>query len=124
MFSDLVCFWGMYHMTADKIEKLLYGILKTLCDRDSALEFLYQSGASKKEATALADMIRKGLGGCKEIFTRLEALYIDPQIIQAIRQIHYLFPRAHAVTFGTLYVRLAWFHLHYPEEYRESLKLF
>ncbi len=31
---------------------------------------------------------------------------------------------AHSVSFGAVYVRLAWFNLHYPNEYKEALEVF
>lgn len=123
-FSNLVRFQGVRHMTAD--EKMPHGICMTLCDRDSLLEFLKQHGATQETALFLTEKIGKGRFKrySAEIKAQLETLSVDTRTKAAIEQIGYLFPRAHDVSFGAVYVRLAWFSLHYPDEYREALTLF
>lgn len=125
-FSTLVQYRGLSGRMVDEIEKIPYNGYDVLCDRDSLLEYLKQQGATREAADILAQRIARiyNKRNLTEIKAQLETLSIDSQIKTAIEHTSYLQPRAHSVSFAAIYVRLAWFSLHYPDEYREALALF
>ncbi|NLW15092.1 MAG: PolC-type DNA polymerase III [Erysipelothrix sp.] len=122
-FSDLVRISGLSHGTGvwnTNAEELIKNGL-TLRDvigcRDDIMVYLMHHGLEPKMAFDIMESVRRGRGlndlWIKEMNTNnIPAWYID-----SCQKIEYMFPKAHAVAYVMMAVRVAWFKVHNPIAY-------
>ena len=123
-FSDLVKISGLSHGTdvwLNNAKNLIESRVTTFEDvigcRDDIMLYLIHKGLPSKAAFEIMEAIRKGKGLKDEQKTMLANFKVPQWYIDSCQRIKYLFPKAHAVAYVLMAVRVAWFKVHYPLHY-------
>ncbi|MDR1795028.1 MAG: PolC-type DNA polymerase III [Erysipelotrichaceae bacterium] len=122
-FSDLVRISGLSHGTdvwANNAEKLIdagHKLSEIICCRDDIMVTLKEYGLADKDAFDIMESVRKGRG----LKPQWEALINEHQLpewySESCNRIQYMFPKAHAVAYVMMAVRVAWFKVYQPVVY-------
>lgn len=125
-FDELVRISGLSHGTdvwLNNAKDLIDSGQCTLKDvigcRDDIMVYLLHKGLPAKLAFTIMESVRKGKGlkdEWKEEMSKKE-YNIDPWYIDSCLKIKYMFPKAHAVAYVMMAVRIAWFKVHQPLYY-------
>ncbi len=123
-FGDLVIISGLSHGTdlwrliAEPLISEGTATLHTVIGcRDDIMTYLIEQGIPPKTAFAIMEDVRKGKKVKPEYANIMKACHVPDFYINSCNRIFYLFPKAHAVAYVTMAVRVAWFKVHYPLEY-------
>lgn len=125
-FSDLVRISGLSHGTdvwlnnAKSLIETGYTLNDVIGCRDDIMVYLIHKGLPAKSAFDIMESVRKGKG-LKEEWKSLMASYNVPEwYIQSCLKIKYMFPKAHAIAYVLMAVRVAWFKVNRPLVYYAS----
>lgn len=123
-FNDLVIVSGLSHGTgvwrfnADELIRNgttdLRGVIGC---RDDIMTYLIRQGMAERDAFTIMERVRKGQSIDEELEGKMKAAGIPPFYIDSCKKIEYLFPRAHAVAYVIMAVKVAWFKLYHPLSY-------
>lgn len=123
-FSDLVRISGLSHGTDVWQNNAQYFIengdctLSTaICTRDDIMTFLIREGVEKGQAFKIMESVRKGKGLKPEMEEIMKEAGIPEWYMESCRRIKYMFPKAHAVAYITMALRIGYFKVYYPLEY-------
>lgn len=127
--STLVRLSGFSHGTgvwAGNIRDLVLSgtatVEQTAACRDDIMLYLISMGMEAKRAFKFMEAVRKGVihkgkSWPEGIEDDLHALNVPEWYIESCKKIQYLFPKAHAVAYVTMAVRIAWFKVHRAIEF-------
>ena len=131
--ADLVRISGLSHGTnvwQGNASELVNGgictISEVICTRDDIMNGLIRRGVEKKMSFDVMESVRKGKwAGHKEKrqAEMEEAMYaanVEEWFIESCRKIGYMFPKAHAVAYVIMSLRIAYCKVHYPLYYYSS----
>ena len=125
-FSGLVRVSGLSHGTdvwLNNAKNLIdegYPFEDVIGCRDDIMVYLIHKGLPAKAAFDIMESVRKGRG-LRDEWKALMAQYEVPEwYIQSCLRIKYMFPKAHAVAYVLMAVRVAWFKVNYPLAYYAS----
>ena len=124
-FSELVRISGLSHGTnvwLDNAQTLINEgkcTLKTaICTRDDIMIYLIQKGLDKGHAFKIMERVRKGKGLPDEwMEPEMKEHGVPDWYIWSCKRIKYMFPKAHAVAYVTMGLRIAYYKVHYPLAY-------
>ena len=127
-FDDLVKISNLSHGTdvwignqKELIESGQIGLADCIASRDDVMLYLMNMTMPKADAYRIMESVRKGKGLTDEQKQMMKEIGVPEWYIQVCEKIRYLFPKAHAVSYTMLAVRLAYYMAYYPEEYYEAL---
>ncbi|MEG1844270.1 MAG: PolC-type DNA polymerase III [Clostridia bacterium] len=122
--EELVRISGLSHGTdvwlgnAQEIIKAgIAPLRKCVCTRDDIMNQLMAWGVESKMAFTTMEAVRKGKGLKPEMEEAMRAAGTPDWFIECCKKIKYMFPKAHAVAYVTMALRIAYFKVFYPTEY-------
>lgn len=125
-FSDLVRISGLSHGTdvwlnnAKSLIEAGYTLNDVIGCRDDIMVYLIHKGLPAKSAFDIMESVRKGKGLKEEWKTLMASYNVPDWYIQSCLKIKYMFPKAHAIAYVLMAVRVAWFKVNKPLIYYAS----
>ena len=126
-FSELVRISGLSHGTnvwTNNAQELIKEGVATLKEiipsRDDIMVYLIRQGVEKKVAFKIMESVRKGKGITESEATQMAEAGVPDWYIESCRKIAYLFPKAHAVAYVLMTVRIAYFKAYHPAAFYAS----
>ena len=127
-FSELVIVAGLAHGTdvwANNARDLIVDKVATLTEvigcRDDIMTYLIKKGLPNQISFSIMEDVRKGKGGFKNnektYIPVMKAHGVPDWYIDSCYKIKYMFPKAHAVAYTTMAVRVGYFKVYYPLEF-------
>ncbi|MFI3283822.1 MAG: PolC-type DNA polymerase III [Erysipelotrichaceae bacterium] len=122
-FSELVSISGLSHGTdvwnnnAKDLVEQGHSLSEVIGCRDDIMTELIQYGLKPKEAFTIMESVRKGKGLKEDWEKLMKENHVPDWYIESCKKIKYMFPKAHAVAYVIMAVRIAWFKVHYPHYY-------
>ncbi len=123
-FNDLVIISGLAHGTGvfngnarELIEDAVASVDEVIGCRDDIMTYLMSKGVDSLVAFKIMEDVRKGKGLTTEYERLMREVQVPTFYIQSCKKIEYLFPKAHAVAYVTMAVRVAYFKVHHPLAY-------
>lgn len=123
-FADLVLISGLSHGTdvwAGNAQELLRnkvcGVDGIIACRDDVMIYLIAHGVNNSVAFKTMESVRKGKKIPKEYMEEIVNCGVPDYYIESANKCKYLFPKAHAIAYVTMAVRIAWFKVHKPLAY-------
>ena len=90
---------------------------EVICTRDDIMNYLVSLGMDATEAFYIMESVRKGHGLKSEWIADMKALSVPEWFIDSCEKISYMFPKAHAVAYCMMALRIAYFKVHFPREF-------
>jgi len=125
--SELVRISGLSHGTDvwlnnahSLITDKVAGLSEVICTRDDIMTYLIHKEMDKVKAFEIMEKVRKGKGLKPSEVGSMEQCQVPSWYIDSCQKISYMFPKAHAVAYVTMSVRIAWFKVYYPLEFYAS----
>ena len=123
-FAEVVAVAGLAHGTnvwQHNQEDLIRGGIMTLHNcvacRDDIMKYLIAHGVPSDVAFETMEKVRKGKKIPEKYLPILREHEIPEFYIEACNKIKYLYPKAHAVAYATMAVRVGYFKVYYPLEF-------
>jgi DNA polymerase-3 subunit alpha (Gram-positive type) len=123
-FNDLVIISGLAHGTdvfngnaRNLITDKVASVDEVIGCRDDIMTYLMSKGIDALIAFKIMEDVRKGKKLTKEYAELMRSVNVPEFYIESCNKIKYLFPKAHAVAYVTMAVRVAYFKVHHPLAY-------
>ena len=130
--TELIRISGLSHGTdvwvgnaKDLIDNGIAELNDTICTRDDIMNYLVRKGVEQRTAFFIMEDVRKGKwakGKLKpektdEYIKVMKDANVEDWFIESCQKIKYMFPKAHAVAYVTMALRLAYCKVHHPKEF-------
>ncbi len=120
-FSDLVRISGFSHGTDVWLNNAQYYIKQgiatmneVISTRDDIMNYLLLKGLKNKDAFTIMEIVRKNKPISDDQLALMKEHGVPDWYIDSCIKIKYMFPRAHAVAYVMMAVRMAWYKVYYP----------
>ncbi|MBQ3864971.1 MAG: PolC-type DNA polymerase III [Clostridia bacterium] len=95
-------------------------LMECFCTRDDIMNYLIRMGVEPKTAFFTMENVRKGRKLTPDMEKAMKDAGVPQYYIDSCNKIGYMFPRAHAVAYVTMALRVAWFKINRPLAYYAS----
>ncbi len=119
--GELIRISGLSHGTdvwlnnaQDIIKQGKATLREAICTRDDIMNYLVSRGMDATEAFYIMESVRKGKGLKDEWKKNMKAAGTPGWFIDSCEKISYMFPKAHAVAYVMMALRIAYFKVHHP----------
>ena len=128
-FEELIRISGLSHGTdvwlnncKDLINDGTVTLMEAICTRDDIMTYLIKKGLEPGDAFNIMEVVRKGKATADpEKWAKFEEIMRKHKVpewyMESCKKIKYMFPKAHAVAYVTMALRIAWFKVHMPLAY-------
>lgn len=120
-FSDLVRISGLSHGTdvwlnnaQDLVRNNVVTIKDVIATRDDIMNYLILQGLEPLTSFKIMENVRKGKGLKEGEISVMKENNVPDWYINSCQTIQYMFPKAHAVAYVMMSVRIAYFKVHHP----------
>ncbi|OEF98788.1 PolC-type DNA polymerase III [Desulfuribacillus alkaliarsenatis] len=120
-FAELVRISGLSHGTdvwLNNAQELIRDkkavLAEVISTRDDIMVYLIHKGLEPSVAFKIMEKVRKGKGLAEEDEQEMRKHSVPDWYIWSCKQIKYMFPKAHAVAYVLMAVRIAYFKVHHP----------
>lgn len=122
-FSDLVIISGLSHGTdvwagnAQELVRQGHPLSEVIGCRDDIMTYLLEKNLEPLDAFKTMEDVRKGRGLRPDQEENMKAHNVPDWYIESCKKIKYMFPKAHAVAYVMMAVRIAWYKVHEPHNF-------
>ena len=122
-FSELVMISGLTHGTdvwagnAQSLVQAGHPLSEVIACRDDIMTYLLDKKLKPLDAFKIMESVRKGKGLTAEWEEDMKAHNVPDWYIDSCKKIKYMFPKAHAVAYVMMAVRIAWYKVHEPQNF-------
>ena len=119
-FSDLVIISGLSHGTdvwsgnAQDLVRAGHPIGEVIGCRDDIMTYLLDKKLEPIDAFKIMEDVRKGRGLREDQEEKMKSHNVPDWYIESCKKIKYMFPKAHAVAYVMMAMRIAWYKVHEP----------
>jgi DNA polymerase-3 subunit alpha (Gram-positive type) len=122
--EELIRISGLSHGTdvwlnnaQDVIKEGKATLREVICTRDDIMNYLVSKGMDPTQAFYIMESVRKGKGLKEGWAEKMKAVGAPDWFVDSCLKIAYMFPKAHAVAYVMMALRIAYFKVHYPHAF-------